>query len=182
MPVNLDDFAAVFPVDSQFFRLETEPGHLLLEITVLHLLLRHRADQGRENPKSLVNGLEGSLFFVGGNLQGNGAGGVGTALVLVLLEEESLIDVGFFGLILFCWFVGVGRLKGVFQGGEVVHIVEVVGVADLWGQVGVVVGVVLVIGVMQLGLGGGRSLPIVWSVGLVLLDLLLVSETISHFK
>lgn len=93
--VHLDRLTTVFPVHPQFLHLESQPCHLLLEITALHRLHGQITDGGRENPQRLRNCLKSCLLTVSGYLDIDRASEILRALTMIFLKQSHLVDLEF---------------------------------------------------------------------------------------
>lgn len=95
VPVDLDRLTPVLPVHPQLLHLESQPGHLLLEVTAHHRLRWHISDWRRKNPKRLRDSLKISLFSVCRHLDINCAAKILRTLPVIFLKQTHLINLKF---------------------------------------------------------------------------------------
>lgn len=115
MPVDLDNLASVLPTDPHFLYLKPKPGHLLLKISILHLLDCKVTYYWREYPQRLFYCLEGCFLPVGGHLKEDVIGKILIALALVLLEQDHLVHIHLFVNVGFFIFIFI-RIVCVLEG------------------------------------------------------------------
>jgi len=99
VPVHLDPFTAMLPVNSQFLCLEPQPCHFFLKITVMYLLRSEHPNHGRKYPERLSNILENSFLSIHRNFDVNCVIKVLVALALIFLQKKCLVNINLFRLV-----------------------------------------------------------------------------------